>query len=105
MKRSFIKLVGAASKEKKGGNAVKVRHILCEKQGNKLLSLFVSHKISHICSLGKILEALEKLKAGQKFPDVATAYSEDKARQGGDLGWQIRGGNRIKKKVEKAPGW
>ncbi|XP_053969849.1 peptidyl-prolyl cis-trans isomerase NIMA-interacting 4 [Anastrepha obliqua] len=67
---------GAASeekgKEKKGGNAVKVRHILCEKQG-------------------KILEALEKLKAGQKFPEVAAAYSEDKARQGGDLGWQIRG--------------
>ncbi|XP_005183656.1 peptidyl-prolyl cis-trans isomerase NIMA-interacting 4 [Musca domestica] len=59
-------------KEKKGGNAVKVRHILCEKQG-------------------KILEAMEKLKAGQKFPEVAAAYSEDKARQGGDLGWQIRG--------------
>ncbi|XP_031620039.1 peptidyl-prolyl cis-trans isomerase NIMA-interacting 4 [Contarinia nasturtii] len=63
---------GAAGKEKKGGNAVKVRHILCEKQS-------------------KILEALEKIKAGQKFPDVAAAYSEDKARQGGDLGWQIRG--------------
>ncbi|XP_037956508.1 peptidyl-prolyl cis-trans isomerase NIMA-interacting 4 [Teleopsis dalmanni] len=59
-------------KEKKGGNAVKVRHILCEKQG-------------------KIMEAMEKLKAGQKFPEVAAAYSEDKARQGGDLGWQIRG--------------
>lgn len=59
-------------KEKKGGSAVKVRHILCEKQG-------------------KCLEALEKLKAGQKFPDVATAYSEDKARQGGDLGWMTRG--------------
>lgn len=60
-------------KEKKGGgNSVKVRHILCEKQS-------------------KVLEALEKLKAGQKFPDVAAAYSEDKARQGGDLGWQIRG--------------
>uniref|UniRef100_A0A1A9ZXQ4 peptidylprolyl isomerase n=1 Tax=Glossina pallidipes TaxID=7398 RepID=A0A1A9ZXQ4_GLOPL len=27
----------------------------------------------------------------QKFPEVAAAYSEDKARQGGDLGWQIRG--------------
>lgn len=36
---------------------------------------------------------MEKIKAGQKFPDVAAAYSEDKARQGGDLGWQIRGGN------------
>uniref|UniRef100_T1H6X1 peptidylprolyl isomerase n=1 Tax=Megaselia scalaris TaxID=36166 RepID=T1H6X1_MEGSC len=45
-----------AGKEKKGGNAVKVRHILCEKQG-------------------KILEAMEKLKAGQKFPEVAAAYS------------------------------
>lgn len=45
--------------------------------------------------LGKILEALEKIKAGQKFPDVAAAYSEDKARQGGDLGWQIRGGNKL----------
>ncbi|XP_050090493.1 peptidyl-prolyl cis-trans isomerase NIMA-interacting 4 [Anopheles aquasalis] len=61
-----------AAKEKKGGTAVKVRHILCEKQG-------------------KILEALEKLKEGQAFNVVATNYSEDKARQGGDLGWQIRG--------------
>ncbi|CAG4963444.1 unnamed protein product [Parnassius apollo] len=59
-------------KDKKGGTAVKVRHILCEKQS-------------------KCLEALEKLKAGQKFPDVAAAYSEDKARQGGDLGWMTRG--------------
>lgn len=59
-------------KEKKGGSAVKVRHILCEKQG-------------------KCLEALEKIKAGQKFPEVAAAYSEDKARSGGDLGWMTRG--------------
>ncbi|KAL6260379.1 hypothetical protein P5V15_007908 [Pogonomyrmex californicus] len=58
--------------EKKGGNAVKVRHILCEKQS-------------------KILEALEKLKAGQKFNEVAATYSEDKARSGGDLGWMTRG--------------
>ena len=40
-----------------------MRHILCEKQS-------------------KVLEALEKLKAGQKFNQVAEAYSEDKARQG-----------------------
>lgn len=40
-----------------------VRHILCEKQS-------------------KVLEALEKLKAGTKFNEVATLYSEDKARQG-----------------------
>lgn len=59
-------------KEKKGGTAVKVRHILCEKQS-------------------KSLEALEKLKAGQPFNTVASTYSEDKARQGGDLGWMTRG--------------
>ena len=42
---------------------LKVRHILCEKQS-------------------KILEALEKLKAGMKFNEVAATYSEDKARSG-----------------------
>lgn len=59
-------------KKKIGDDAVKVRHIFCEKQS-------------------KIVEALEKLKAGQKFSDVAAAYSEDKARQGGYLGWKNRG--------------
>lgn len=49
-----------------------VRHILCEKQS-------------------KSLEALEKLKSGMKFNEVAAQYSEDKARSGGDLGWMTRG--------------
>lgn len=40
-----------------------VRHILCEKQS-------------------KSLEALEKIKSGMKFNEVAAQYSEDKARQG-----------------------
>lgn len=44
-----------------------LRHILCEKQS-------------------KSLEALEKLKAGEKFDAVASAFSEDKARTGGSLG-------------------
>lgn len=70
--RSYDFFPGLADKEKKGGSAIKVRHILCEKQS-------------------KILEAMDKIKEGQKFPDVATAYSEDKATRGGDLGWQIRG--------------
>ncbi|PNJ04687.1 PIN4 isoform 7, partial [Pongo abelii] len=48
---------------KGGGNAVKVRHILCEKHG-------------------KIMEAMEKLKSGMRFNEVAAQYSEDKARQG-----------------------
>jgi len=59
-------------KEIKGGTSVKVRHILCEKQS-------------------KALEAIEKLKAGMKFNEVAAQYSEDKARSGGDLGWMTRG--------------
>ncbi|KAM5334616.1 peptidyl-prolyl cis-trans isomerase NIMA-interacting 4-like [Glossophaga mutica] len=37
------------------------------------------------------MEALEKLKSGMKFSEVATQCSEDKARQRGDLGWMTRG--------------
>lgn len=39
----------------------------------------------------KIMEALQKLQEGQNFAEVAKNYSEDKARQGGDLGWKNRG--------------
>lgn len=42
---------------------LQVRHILCEKHG-------------------KCMEAMEKLKAGVRFSEVASQYSEDKARQG-----------------------
>ncbi|XP_013908807.1 PREDICTED: peptidyl-prolyl cis-trans isomerase NIMA-interacting 4 [Thamnophis sirtalis] len=48
---------------KGGGSSVKVRHILCEKHS-------------------RALEALEKIKAGVRFSEVAAQYSEDKARQG-----------------------
>jgi len=40
---------------------------------------------------GKKEEALEKLKGGAKFDDVARELSEDKARAGGSLGWKKRG--------------
>lgn len=40
-----------------------MRHILCEKQS-------------------KVLEALEKLRAGGKFNEIAAQYSEDKQRSG-----------------------
>jgi len=65
---------GGAAKEEKGGGSsmVSVRHILCEKES-------------------KCLEALAKLEAGEKFNQVAEQFSEDKARQGGNLGWQTRG--------------
>uniref|UniRef100_A0A183BSG4 Peptidyl-prolyl cis-trans isomerase n=1 Tax=Globodera pallida TaxID=36090 RepID=A0A183BSG4_GLOPA len=63
---------GGSKKESKGGTAVKVRHILCEKQS-------------------KALEAIDRLKAGERFGEVAAKFSEDKARSGGDLGWMTRG--------------
>uniref|UniRef100_A0A1I7VP03 Peptidyl-prolyl cis-trans isomerase n=1 Tax=Loa loa TaxID=7209 RepID=A0A1I7VP03_LOALO len=40
---------------------------------------------------GKAMEAIEKLKSGSKFNEVAANYSEDKAKSGGDLGWMTRG--------------
>ncbi|KAI9031177.1 hypothetical protein DFJ74DRAFT_698619 [Hyaloraphidium curvatum] len=49
-----------------------VRHILCEKHS-------------------RIMEAMEKIKAGERFDKVAEAYSEDKAKAGGSLGWMVRG--------------
>ncbi|EEH20685.1 peptidyl-prolyl cis-trans isomerase pin4 [Paracoccidioides brasiliensis Pb03] len=56
----------------KPANSINVRHILCEKHSKKE-------------------EALEKLRNGAKFDEVAREFSEDKARQGGSLGWKIRG--------------
>ncbi|XP_045402464.1 peptidyl-prolyl cis-trans isomerase NIMA-interacting 4-like [Lemur catta] len=69
---------GSNSSDKKaqgpkgGGNAVKVRHILCEKHS-------------------KIMEAMERFKSGMRFNEVAAQYSEDKARQGGDWDWMTGG--------------
>ena len=65
---------GDDKKAEKGGgsSSINVRHILCEKQS-------------------KCLEALEKIKNGEKFNEVAANYSEDKARNGGSLGWMTRG--------------
>ncbi|EED20110.1 peptidyl-prolyl cis-trans isomerase [Talaromyces stipitatus ATCC 10500] len=63
---------GKGGKGLKAANSINVRHILCEKHSKKE-------------------EALEKLRNGAKFDDVAREYSEDKARQGGSLGWKVRG--------------
>ncbi|EIW54991.1 FKBP-like protein [Trametes versicolor FP-101664 SS1] len=67
----------SGDKKRKGGGlkaatSVNVRHILCEKQS-------------------KALEALQKIQEGQRFDKVAQEYSEDKAKAGGSLGWQVRG--------------
>ncbi|RMZ66530.1 peptidyl-prolyl cis-trans isomerase pin4 [Pyrenophora seminiperda CCB06] len=56
----------------KPATSINVRHILCEKHSKKE-------------------EALEKLRNGAKFDEVAREMSEDKARQGGSLGWKVRG--------------
>ncbi|KAF4121277.1 peptidyl-prolyl cis-trans isomerase NIMA-interacting 4 [Geosmithia morbida] len=56
----------------KGAQSINVRHILCEKHSKKE-------------------EALEKLNNGIKFDEVARTFSEDKARQGGSLGWKSKG--------------
>ncbi|KAL3461518.1 hypothetical protein BJX64DRAFT_289312 [Aspergillus heterothallicus] len=63
---------GDKGKGLKAANSINVRHILCEKFSKKE-------------------EALEKLRNGGKFDEVAREYSEDKARQGGSLGWKVRG--------------
>jgi NIMA-interacting peptidyl-prolyl cis-trans isomerase 4 len=47
----------------KPATSINVRHILCEKHSKKE-------------------EALEKLRNGEKFDEVARTMSEDKARQG-----------------------
>ncbi|KAF2222726.1 peptidyl-prolyl cis-trans isomerase PIN4, partial [Elsinoe ampelina] len=60
------------SSKVKGAQSINVRHILCSKHGKKE-------------------EALAKLNAGTKFDDVAKEFSEDKARQGGSLGWKTKG--------------
>jgi NIMA-interacting peptidyl-prolyl cis-trans isomerase 4 len=56
----------------KPAQQINCRHILCEKHS-------------------KNEEAVAKLRDGAKFDDVAREFSEDKARQGGALGWKVRG--------------
>uniref|UniRef100_A0A8C3V348 Peptidyl-prolyl cis-trans isomerase n=1 Tax=Catharus ustulatus TaxID=91951 RepID=A0A8C3V348_CATUS len=68
---------GKAQGPKGGGNAVKVRHILCEKHG-------------------RAMEAMEKLKSGQRFSEVAFVLhpgqgSRARSLGPGDLGWMTRG--------------
>ncbi|RMD42505.1 hypothetical protein DV735_g2615, partial [Chaetothyriales sp. CBS 134920] len=66
------KAADADASKLKPAQSINVRHILCEKYSKKE-------------------EALAKLREGAKFDEVAREYSEDKARQGGSLGWKTRG--------------
>lgn len=56
----------------KPAQTLSIRHILCEKHARKE-------------------EAIAALNSGRSFDDVAREFSEDKARQGGNLGWKGRG--------------
>jgi NIMA-interacting peptidyl-prolyl cis-trans isomerase 4 len=56
----------------KPATSINVRHILCEKHS-------------------KMETVLSRLAAGERFDAVARDMSEDKARQGGSLGWKTRG--------------
>ena len=62
----------SSSTKLKPATAINSRHILCEKHSKKEV-------------------ALAKLRDGAKFDEVAREFSEDKARQGGSLGWKTRG--------------
>lgn len=68
--------VGSASspsaKKLKPATSINVRHILNAKQ-----------------SVSEVAKA--ELETGASFSEVATKFSEDKARQGGSLGWKVRG--------------
>ena len=80
--------------EKKGGTAVKVRFLLdLIPKFDNFWDILIVFKVRHILceKQSKVLEALEKIRAGNKFNEVAAQYSEDKARNGGDLGWMTRG--------------
>ncbi|PSN67955.1 putative peptidyl-prolyl cis-trans isomerase NIMA-interacting 4 [Corynespora cassiicola Philippines] len=63
---------GGGGGKLKPATSINVRHILCAKHSKKE-------------------EALQKIRDGAKFDEVAREMSEDKARQGGSLGWKVRG--------------
>ena len=98
----------ATDKKLKPANFVKVRHILCEKQSKVGRCRWSADLCAQLppafCSVGplpglaregwtpllQILEAQERIRNGEQFATVASDMSEDKARQGGDLGWKGR---------------
>lgn len=63
----------------KVANSVNVRHILCEKQSKAIQVGRSSWK--RICTLIR-MQAIERLKTGEKFNQVAQDMSEDKAKAG-----------------------
>jgi NIMA-interacting peptidyl-prolyl cis-trans isomerase 4 len=65
-----------ASTKMKGGQSIKVSHILCTKQSKK----------------DEALAALQKeTLTVSHFKETAKIYDEDKPKHGGSLGWQTKG--------------
>lgn len=62
----------STSAKLKPAASINVRHILCAKHS-------------------QALTAISRLQSGDSFDTVARELSEDKARQGGALGWKTRG--------------
>lgn len=103
-KGTTTKDAGDKASTAKGAQSINVRHILVR---NHLLILFSPFPPpsgrappppipnltqTHQCEKhGKKEEALAKLRDGAKFDEVAKVFSEDKARQGGALGWKTKG--------------
>ncbi len=77
----------------KPATAINTRHILVRSLPSLPIYLHKPHAylVWQCEKYSKKEEALTKLRDGAKFDDVAREFSEDKARQGGSLGWKVRG--------------
>lgn len=80
-------------KDVKGAQQINVRHILVGARDGMTRVSNTRMMTDQQCEKhAKKEEALAKIKTeGAKFDDVARTFSEDKARQGGALGWKVRG--------------
>ncbi|KAG9062197.1 hypothetical protein KI688_006529 [Linnemannia hyalina] len=87
----------------KTANSVKVRHILCDKQSKALEAI---EKLKSGIAFNKLREVIVRdrrfigpdehvlimdIGPANDILQVAEAYSDDKAKEGGSLGWMIRG--------------
>ena len=92
-KSSASKDDNAGASKLKAATAINTRHILVHSPPLFfLIGILMQTDRSPKCEKhSKKEEALTKLRDGAKFDDVAREFSEDKARQGGSLGWKVRG--------------
>ncbi|KAG9303462.1 hypothetical protein G9A89_013789 [Geosiphon pyriformis] len=75
----------------KAANSIKVRHILCEKHSKISEALEKLTQENMRFDKGIILYHINLNSFLFQYSGVAELYSEDKAKQGGNLGWMTRG--------------